>query len=141
MNKSQFIFLTLIAVIPRITQTKNDSTLNRIIEKTNEKVKAGAQTVANWLEYFRDNSEQTLTDWVEYCRHTAPTKSEAFASYMIDEKDVEFAKLSLKEQEAIRDLNKFYNEMKVASKEQERKLIKNFAHRFKEIQKILKDAQ
>jgi ElaB/YqjD/DUF883 family membrane-anchored ribosome-binding protein len=140
MNNYKMVLILLISMNYSEIKTHNKSIFNEKIKEIANKLHSSVYKTANWFEYYKKAFAYNLADWIKYCSTVAKNDTEAFASFIIDEKDATFASLNKSEQKAVRDINRFYKKMASASKEKQEDLIRNFSKKWKKYQHMFNNA-
>jgi uncharacterized protein Yka (UPF0111/DUF47 family) len=140
MKNSKIISLLLISISCTNLRAENNSNFKELMKSIGEKLHKSSRTCVDWAEYYGSACAHNLSDWVNYKRIVAKGNLHDFTDFIQSEKDATFKRLSKEEQQAIKDLNKFYKQMATASKEKQDILTKKFSHRWSECQRIFKKA-
>jgi hypothetical protein len=140
MKNCKILSLLLVSASCSAVQMENSSNFKDFMKPLTEKLHRSSRSFADWAEYYSKVCMHNLSDWVNYSYLTAKDKTQAFTDLIQDENTVAFNKLTQEEQEAIRSLNNFYRSMSQATQEQKAILVKNFSQKWKDCQRVFKQA-
>jgi ElaB/YqjD/DUF883 family membrane-anchored ribosome-binding protein len=114
--------------------------LNEKMKSFTDKLENSAHETKDLLDYHAHAVAYDLSDWVEYNRNLALNNGTAmFENLLQDEQSNEFKQLSADKQQAIKDLNDFYEDMAYASEEEQEKLVRDFSHRWNQCKHFFKN--